>query len=96
MTDGIDSYPVWTVRFTWRVADRDDKPLCTFDRAEDESHAVDRAVFELDNFRSSAARELVCVHVKQPDGTWSEVPRSSVRLTEPVRFAFQLPPARPA
>ena len=91
-----DSYPAWTVRFTWRVTDQADKPLFTFDAAEDESRAVDRAVFMLDNYRNSAARELVYVHVKRPDGTWLEVPRSNARMSAPVRFAFQRPPVRPA
>ncbi len=96
MTQETDTYPVWTVRFTWRVTDHEDKPLHTFDGAEDESRAIDRAVFMLDNYRSSAARELVCAHVKRPDGTWSEVPRSDTRLSAPVRFAFQRPPVRPS
>jgi hypothetical protein len=96
MTAGDDTYPVWTVRFTWRVTDELDRPLHTFDSAGNESSAVDRAVFVLDHYQNSAARELVCVHVKRPDGMWSEVPRSNSSLSPPVRFAFQHPPARPA
>lgn len=96
MTSEPDTYPVWTVRFTWRVTDQSDRPLCTYDGAENESHAVDRAVFMLDHYQDSATRELVCVHVKRPDGTWSEVPRSSTRLSPPVAFAFQRAPVRPA
>jgi len=96
VSHGTDTYPVWTVRFTWRVTGQDDKPLHTFDGAKDESRAMDRAVFMLDNYRNSAVRELVCVHIKRPDGTWSEMPRSNTCLSTPIRFAFQRPPVRPA
>ena len=95
MTKDSDTYPVWTVRCTWRVTDSSDRPVCTYETADGESNAVDRAVFVLDHYLNSAARALVCVHVKQPDGTWADVPRSNTRLTGAVRFAFQRPPARP-
>jgi len=96
MTDGTDTYPVWTVRFTWRVTGQSENSLYTHDGAESESQAIDRAVFVLDHYRDTVARELVCVHVKRPDGSWSDVPRSNSSLSAPVRFAFQRPPVRPA
>jgi hypothetical protein len=96
MADATDTYPVWTVRFTWRVTDAKDQPVHSYRLETDESRAIDRAVFVMDHYDSSDVRELVCVHVKRPDGTWSEVPRSNTRLSAPTRFAFQLPPFRPA
>jgi hypothetical protein len=96
VTHEPDTYPVWTVRLTWRITDQDDKPLYTYDAAENESRAVDRAVFMLDYYRNSGTRELVCAHVRRPDGVWSEVPRSNTQLSAPVLFAFQRPPRRPA
>ena len=76
MTFEPDTYPVWTVRYTWRVTDSRDQPLHTFDTADSERTAVDRAVFVLDNYRDSAVRALVCAHVRRFEG-WSEVPRSN-------------------
>lgn len=96
MTGSTDTYPVWTVRFTWRVTASDGQPLYTYESAMNETTAIDRAVFTLDHYQDTAARELVCVHVKRPDGTWSEVPRSNTSLTSPKRFGFQRPPVRPA
>lgn len=93
--EGADTYPVWTIRFTWRVTDQANEPLYTFAGAPDETQAIDRAVFTLDRHADTAARELVCAHVKRPDGTWSEVPRSNTNLSQPGRFAFQRPPVRP-
>lgn len=95
MTTDTDTYPVWTVRYTWRVTDSRDQPVRTYETADGEANAVDRAVFVLDHYQNSATRALVCVDVKQPDGTWADVPRSNTRLTGPVRFAFQRPPGRP-
>lgn len=96
MTGGTDTYPVWTVRFTWRVTRRSDEPLRTYDGAQDECQAVDRAVFVLDHYQDSAVRELVCVHVKRPDGSWSEVSRSAAGVLPARSFAFQRAPVRPA
>lgn len=97
MTRETDTYPVWTVRYIWRVTGVDDRPTCTYELAASESEAVDRAVFALDHYRNTAASALVCVQVRRPDG-WSEVPRSNVRLArhEYLYAAFQHAPGQPS
>ncbi len=44
-----DTYPVWTLRFTWRVTDAKDNPQQTYVFTTSETDAVDRAVFEYDH-----------------------------------------------
>lgn len=80
-----DTYPVWTVRYTWAVLGSDDKPKRTHDGpARGENDAIDRAVFTLDHYQSDGANVLVCAEVKRPDGRWHDVPRSNVNLTIPA------------
>jgi hypothetical protein len=74
--DERDTYPVWTVRFTWHATDSAGKPLRTYATAGGETDAFGRAGFVLDHYQDSHARALVCAEVKRPDG-WAEVPRST-------------------
>jgi len=95
MTQETDTYPLWTIRFTWSVLDSADKPTYTYSSAASETEAIDRAVFALDRYDNSGDRLLVAVHVKRPDG-WSDVPRSSTRIAQHgYLYAFQRPPTRP-
>jgi hypothetical protein len=80
-----ETYPAWTIRCTWRVTDSRDEPFRTYHSADDESGALDRAVFVLDHYRSESADELVCVDVWHPGGWWAHVPSSSARLAPPAR-----------
>lgn len=91
-----DTYPVWTVRYTWRVTGVDDRPKYTHERADSASEAVDKAVFALDHYQSTGANVLVCAHIRRPDG-WSEVPSASTHSARHgYLYAFQQTPARPA
>jgi hypothetical protein len=95
MMQETDTYPLWTIRFTWSVLNSEDKPTYTYTSAASETEAIDRAVFALDRYDNSGERLLVAAHVKRPDG-WSDVPRSSARLTQhDYLYAFQRPPTRP-
>lgn len=95
MTDETDTYPVWTIRCTWRVTNGRDEPVTTHHGAPDEANATDRARFMLERYHSTAVRELVMVEVKQPDGSWAAMGRGERSPDPAVRFAFQRPPVRP-
>ncbi len=86
-----DTYPVWTLRFTWRVTDAKDNPQQTYVFTTSETDAVDRAVFEYDHRADTATLALISAHVKRPDSGWTIVPRGN----PVVRHAFQLSPRRP-
>jgi hypothetical protein len=91
-----DTYPLWTIRFTWSVLDSDEQPTHTYTSAASETEAIDRAVFALDRYDNSGERILVSAHVKRAD-SWSEVPKSSSRLAQHgYLYAFQRPPKRPS
>jgi hypothetical protein len=90
-----DTYPLWTIRYTWTVLNSQDQPTYTHDVALSETEAIDRAVFALDHHANSGQRLLVAVHIKRPDG-WSDVPKSSTNLARHgYLYAFQQSPRRP-
>ena len=94
--EGADTYPLWTVRFTWSVLTTEDRPTYTYTAAGSETEAIDRAVFALDRYDNSGERLLISAHVKRVDG-WFEVPRpSSSHARHDYLCAFQRPPARPS
>jgi hypothetical protein len=94
--DGPDTYPLWTIRYTWAVLDAGDQVTHSYVAAASETEAVDRAVFALDRYDNSGGRVLVAAHVKRAAG-WSEVPRSSVHLAQHGHlYAFQRAPVRPS
>ena len=94
--EDADTYPLWTIRFTWSILTRDGQPKHTSVTAGSETEAIDRAVFALDRYDYSGERLLVSVHVKRTDG-WAEVPRPSSSLAQHRYLcAFQRPPARPS
>jgi hypothetical protein len=97
MTRETDTYPMWTVRLTWRVTGADDRPRRTYELASSESEAVDRAVFALDHYQNMGTNVLVCAHIKRSDG-WSDVPPSNTRLArhEYLYAGFQRTPGRPS
>ena len=76
-----DTYPLWTLRFTWLVLTNENQPTCTYVTTGSETEAIDRAVFALDRHDNSGERLLISAHVKRAGG-WSEVPRPSSSLAQ--------------
>ena len=90
-----DTYPLWTIRFTWSVLGSDDRPTWTYTSAASETEAIERAVFALDRYDDSGERLLASAHVKGPEG-WSSVSGSDARRAQHAYlYAFQRPPVRP-
>ena len=72
-----DTYPIWTIRYTWGVLDANDRVTQTYDAGTSESDAVERAVFTLDHYNNDGANVLIRAEVKHPAG-WEDVSRSQV------------------
>lgn len=90
--DEADTFPLWTVRFTWSVLDFEDQPTYTYTATGSETEALDRAAFALDRYDNSGTRRLISAHVKCIDG-WSKIPRPSSSLARHgYLHAFQQPP----
>jgi len=89
-----DTYPLWTIRYTWQETEADGKPMHTYVHAGTESEAIDRAVFALDHHQNHGANVLACAHIRRPD-CWSEVSGAAARLARHEHlYAFQRPPTR--
>jgi hypothetical protein len=84
MTDTLasthDTYPAWTIRYTWGVLDADDQVTQTYDVGKNESDALDRAAFMLDHYNNDGASVLIRAEVKRPGG-WQDVLRSQASVS---------------
>jgi len=68
-----DSYPLWTIRFTWAVLSSDDRPICTYLHTSNENEAIDRAAFTVEHCDSRGERVLVEAAIRVQGG-WSVMP----------------------
>jgi hypothetical protein len=71
-----DSYPLWTIRFTWAVLTSDDLPTHTYLHTSNENEAIERAAFTVGHYDGSGDRVLVEAAIRVQGG-WSVVPRFS-------------------
>lgn len=68
-----DTYPLWTIRFTWAVLTSDDRPTYTYLHTSNENEAIDRAAFTIEHYDSRGDRVLVEAAIRVQGG-WSVVP----------------------
>lgn len=77
-----DTYPLWTIRFTWAVLTSDDRPTYTYLHTSSESEAIDRAAFTVDHYENCGDRVLVEAAIRVQGG-WSVMPGFSRALSAP-------------
>jgi hypothetical protein len=68
-----DTYPLWTIRFTWAVLTSDDRPTYTYLHTSNENEAIDRAAFTIDQYENCGDRVLVEAAIRVQGG-WSVMP----------------------
>lgn len=68
-----DTYPLWTIRFTWAVLTSDDRPTYTYLHTSSEDEAINRAAFTVDQYDHCGDRVLVEAAIRVQGG-WSVMP----------------------
>jgi hypothetical protein len=71
-----DTYPLWTIRFTWAVPTSDGRPTHTYLHTSNENEAIARAAFTVDHHDNSGGRVLVEAAIRVQGG-WSVLPKLS-------------------
>lgn len=78
-----DTYPLWTIRFTWAVLTSDDRPTYTYLHTSNENEAIDRAAFTIDHCDDQGDRILVEAAIRVQGG-WSVVPFPRLSAARPA------------